>query len=84
MSYLKADGFDSAIVGICRFSNRIVYDKSKMCDILIENGMSKVEAVEYLYFHVWQTYVGQCTPIYIDLMDIEEIEEIISHKDFDL
>jgi hypothetical protein len=73
MSYLKADGFDTAIIGVQIELGKIVYDKHKMIQVLIQQGMSNEEAIEYLEYNVWSAYVGEHTPIYIDVMDINEI-----------
>lgn len=73
---LKADGFNSAIIGVDNAAERVVYDKHKMIEILIEQGMTDEEAIEYLEYNVWCAYVGKHTPIYVDLMDINEINEL--------
>jgi hypothetical protein len=71
MNYLKADGFDAAIIGIDMASERLVYDKRKMVEILTEE-MSEEDAIEYLEFNTWGAYVGEQTPIYVDrLEDVE-------------
>jgi|TARA_R100000455_G_C6254776_1_gene110801 hypothetical protein len=64
---LYADGFDKAIIGFAEEwieVPRVIYSKAKMQDILIEQGMSVEEALEYLEFNVWGAYVGEGTPIY--------------------
>ena len=76
MEYLKADGFDAAIIGVDMASEKIVYDKQKMLDILIAEGMDDDDAIEHLEYNVFCAYVGEHTPIYIDLMDINEINEL--------
>jgi hypothetical protein len=66
--FLKADGFDDAVVGIEFNTMRLVYDKNKMIHILIENdGMDYEDALEYLEFNTWSAYVGEKTPIYIEI-----------------
>ena len=74
---IKADGFNSAIIGVDFAAERIVYDKHKMIEILIGQGMTDEEAIEFLEYNVWSAYVGEHTPIYVDLMDIDEINEIL-------
>lgn len=76
MEYLKADGFDKAIIGVEIISERIVYDKQKMIEILMTEGMNVDDAIEYLEYNVFCSYVGEHTPIYVDLMNINEIENI--------
>ena len=67
-SFLKADGFDKAIIGIDPNSMRLVYDRNKMVDILIEDeGMTHEDAIEHLEFNTYCAYVGEKTPIYIQL-----------------
>jgi len=66
--FLKADGFDDAVVGVEFSTMRLVYDKNKMIHILIENdGMDYEDAVEYLEFNTWSAYIGEKTPIYIEI-----------------
>jgi hypothetical protein len=76
MSYLKADGFDEAIIGIDSINERIIYSKRKMIEILMDD-MDEDEAIEFLEFNTWNTYVGEHTPIYCDVMSIDEIEELL-------
>lgn len=76
MEYLKAEGFDRAIIGIDMVGQRIVYDKFTMCSILIEQGFYEQDAIEFLAYNVWGAYVGKHTPIYMDVMQIHEIEEL--------
>ena len=67
-SFLKADGFEKAIIGIDPNSMRLVYDRNKMVDILIEDeGMTHEDAIEHLEFNTYCAYVGEKTPIYIQL-----------------
>jgi hypothetical protein len=63
---LKADGFDDAVIGIEERSGRLVYDVNLMISILIvDEGMSEEDAIEYLDYNVIGAYVGEQTPIYI-------------------
>ena len=65
MNYLKADGFDAAIIGVDTLAERIIYDKRKMVQILLEE-MSEDDAIEFLEYNTWNAYVGEHTPIYMD------------------
>ena len=76
MSYLKADGFDGAIIGVDANVERIVYDKHKMIEILISQGWEHEDALEHLEYNVWCAYVGENTPIYVDVMGIKEINDL--------
>ncbi len=66
---LKADGFDKAIIGmaddIATSSQRLIYDVDKCIKILMDQGMSDEEAVEYFEFNVSGSYVGENTPIWL-------------------
>ena len=64
-------GFEEAILGIT-LSNHAVeeavvaYDYHKCIDILMQDGMTEEEAVEYFDFNVIGTYAGPRTPIFIE------------------
>jgi hypothetical protein len=65
---LKADGFDEAVIGIEINTGRLVYDIFKMRELLIKNdGMSSDDAMEYLDFNVLGAYMGEKTPIYVQI-----------------
>lgn len=63
--FLKADGFDDAIIGYEPNTMKLVYDIDKMIDILVKGGMIEPEAMEYLEFNTFCAYVGEKTPIYV-------------------
>ena len=64
---LFADGFDGAILGICPVSFRVVYSRNKCIDILVDSdGMTVEEAIDYLEYNTFNTYVGEYTPIFIE------------------
>ncbi len=66
---LLADGLDAAFIGTgarCGQPNVAVYDKDKCINILAEN-MSYEEAVEYFNFNIAGAWVGEQTPIFVDL-----------------
>ncbi len=85
MEYLKVDGFDDAIIGIDMVGMRIVYDKFIMCEVLTKQGWLEEDAIKFLAYNVWGTYVGEYTPIYVDLMGVSNFERImnIPHNNFD-
>jgi hypothetical protein len=62
-SFLKADGFDKAIIGVDEFSLQLIYSVSKCIEILCED-MSEEEALEYFSYNVSGAYVGDQTPIW--------------------
>lgn len=67
------DGYDSAILGMDTEYQRVIYSKSKMIDILMEEGLDDVSAVEWLEYNVWSTYVGEHTPIFLHELTKEDI-----------
>jgi len=70
-SPIKADGFDSCIVGVCLDSMRIAYSKQKMIESLVlEKGMDWGMAIDYLSINIWGAYLGINTPIYLDDYDV--------------
>ena len=77
---LFADGFDDAIMGVDLNSDvpRVVYSVEKMVFILMRrDDMSEEDALEYLDFNVFQAYLGEGTPIYMNQMSADEIKEIL-------
>ena len=66
--FLTADGFDGAIVGVEPNSRRLVYDRDKMIGILMTHEeMEEIDAIEYLEYNTWNAYVGEKTPIFIEI-----------------
>lgn len=66
--YIKADGFDTAVIGVST-SGCLVYDVEIMLEILMErNGWSYEDAVEYFDNTIDGAYVGERTPIYVNLI----------------
>lgn len=61
---LKADGFDDAIIGIEESTYRLIYSVTKCIDILIKEGMTEDDAIEYFWYNVAGSYVGEKTPIW--------------------
>ena len=78
---LLADGFDSAILGMCeRFGNNTVvaYDREKCIEILMDDFAQDINededdedlytmAVEHFDFNVAGSYVGENTPVFLTL-----------------
>jgi hypothetical protein len=61
---LKADGFDDAVIGIDTNSMRLIYSVQKCIDILKEDEMDEIDAIEYFEYNVLGAYVGEKTPIW--------------------
>ena len=70
---LLADGFNDALIGITS-KNIAVYDIDKCFRILEKQGMSLDDAIEYFYFNVEGSFVGEQTPIW---MHTEKAKDIV-------
>lgn len=66
--FLRADGFDEAVIGVSDEMNRpvrLVYSMSKCLDILLKrDNITYEEAQEFFSFNVEGAYVGEQTPIW--------------------
>ena len=63
--FLKANGFDDAIIGVDESSMRLIYSELKCIDILQEeHEMTLIDAIEYFEYNVKGAYVGEGTPIW--------------------
>jgi hypothetical protein len=62
--FLKADGFDNAVIGVCHTSRKLIYSYSKCIEILLGEGMDEMDAIEHLSYNVINSYVGEKTPIW--------------------
>lgn len=63
------DGFDEAVLGVSeRFGEPsvIIYDKEKILTILMKDGMTYEDAIDYFYYNVLGTYAGKYTPIFLE------------------
>ena len=69
LEVLQADGFDDAIIGLEPLSGKLIYDISKMVEVLLEEGLSHEDAIEHLDFNVLDAYVGENTPLYIHTIE---------------
>lgn len=63
-TFLKADGFDEAVIGWEENSGRLIYSVSKCIDCLMGQGMTDEEALEFFYYNVSGAYMGEQTPIF--------------------
>lgn len=62
-TFLKADGFDEAIIGVDETTMRLIYSVKKCIQILTRD-MSEEDAMDYFSFNVYGGYVGEKTPIW--------------------
>lgn len=61
--FLKADGFDDAIIGVDENSMCLIYSVTKCIEIL-KNDMDRDSAMEYFHFNMKDAYIGAKTPIW--------------------
>ena len=68
---LTIDGFDEAILGVVERINLLVvcYDRNKIIQILMRD-MNEEEAWEYYQFNILYAYMGESTPVYLDVMPL--------------
>ncbi len=79
--FVKADGYDEAIVGVDSDSLRLIYDRNKAIEILVKQFRKHVEgedegdlytdALEYFEFNV-EGAKGEGYPIWADLFPRKE------------
>ena len=62
-SFLIAEGFDEAIIGVDESEMRLIYSVNKCLEILIKD-MSKEEAIEHFEFNISSGYIGEKKPIF--------------------
>jgi len=61
--FLKADGFDDAIIGVEEIDMKLIYSVSK-CLKILEQDMNETDAMEYFTFNVSCAYMSEKTPIW--------------------
>lgn len=75
--YLVADGFEKAFIGTATpFQTEgkevAIYDARQCIELLMEDGCTYEEAVEFFEFNVSGAYVGSQTPIFLWTPENEE------------
>ena len=66
---LLADNLDGAFIGLT--TNGIaVYDRQRCVECMTEEGMDDEEAIEYLEYNTFSAYVGEKTPLFIDVLTV--------------
>lgn len=63
--FLKADGFDEAIIGLDQSSMRLIYSV-KACIEILTKDMDYEDAMEHFEYNVRGSYVGEKTPIWCE------------------
>jgi hypothetical protein len=69
---LFADGFDGAIIGMCHRACRpavVAYSRMTCIEILRMGGMGFEEAEEFFEFNVAGAWMGEQTPVFINLVE---------------
>lgn len=69
--FLTMDGYDDCIVGVVeRYGTPAVvcYDKNKVLDKLVKDGLSEDEAEEFFYYNQIGAWCGETTPCFITLV----------------
>ncbi len=62
------DGYDSCVAGVLERHGMepvIVYDKERVLQRLVDDGMTKEEAVEFFDFNQLGAWAGEGTPAFI-------------------
>lgn len=65
---LKADGLEKAFIGFverCGQMPTACYDKPKVIEDLVADGLTYEEAIEYFEYNILGAYVGEFTPFYL-------------------
>ena len=66
---LRIEDYDDCVIGIGQtwhgnmLVDRLIYDGEKMLDKMVDNGMDREDALEYMDFNILAAYMGDSTPI---------------------
>ena len=63
---LFADGLDEAIIGFEPNLWRVVYSRNRCIEIIAAEGMSTEDALDYLEYNTFNTYMGDNTPLWLE------------------
>jgi hypothetical protein len=68
---LTIDGFDEAVIGVVERAGllAVCYDRNKIISILMRD-MNEEQAIEYYEFNILGAYMGESTPVYLDMMPL--------------
>jgi hypothetical protein len=66
---LLIDGYDEALIGIGGAFNQLaaVYDRQKILDKLVSEGLTVEEADEHISYNIEGAFVGERTPIIVEI-----------------
>jgi hypothetical protein len=74
---LFMDGFDDCIAGVVQRYGQptiVCYDREKVLEQLMDDGMTDEEAIEYFEYNQIGAWVGEQTPCFISPFDEEELD----------
>ena len=71
--FLSEEEYDDAIIGVAHRIGQddvIAYDYNKLCEIVQKNmnNADIMEVMEYVEFNIMGAYVGERTPIFVDVV----------------
>ena len=71
--FLSESEYDEAIIGVAHRIGQedvIAYDYNKLCEIVQKNmnNADIMEVMEYVEFNIMGAYVGERTPIFVDVV----------------
>lgn len=67
--FIDPEKFDDCIVGVatrCGLPLSVVYDRTKILNSLVNEGMTFEEADEYISYNIEGAYVGETTPLIME------------------
>jgi hypothetical protein len=63
--FLRANGFDEAIIGVDETGMRLVYSANVCIEILMEKGLEEMDAVAYFEQYMLNAELGLEGPLFI-------------------
>lgn len=76
---LMADGFEDAIIGVARRCGQpdlVAYSVTKALEILMLDGATYADAVDYFEFNVVGAWAGEGTPVWVYEGDLDELLDV--------
>lgn len=71
---LLADGFDTAVIGVAYSAQGrpvVAYNTASIIEILMyQHSMTNEEAQEFFEYNVIGSYMGERTPVFIDILEV--------------
>lgn len=70
--FMDPESFDEAIIGYIERANSppvVCYNKDKVLEILMKDGMDWEEAEEYYNYNIVDAWVGERTPTFLNIYD---------------